>query len=92
MISLMQDEYFGKAIGIRSPRAKLQLILVDVFFIILNSADLALAFNVLYDSEAGCLSDANAYDVLPWPSNADIRPRTGRLCVNYNNRWRVFYL
>jgi len=29
----------------------------------LNSADLALAFNVLYDSEAGCLMDSDANDV-----------------------------
>ena len=31
--------------------------LLDLVFIILNSADVALAFNVLYDSEAGCLTD-----------------------------------
>ena len=59
----MKDEYFGKAIGIRSPRNKLLLVLLDLFFIILNAADLALAFNVLYDSEAGCLTDTNTYDV-----------------------------
>jgi hypothetical protein len=58
-----QDEYFGRAIGIRSATAKLRLVLLDLVFIILNSADLALAFNVLYDSEAGCLKDNNSDDV-----------------------------
>jgi hypothetical protein len=36
---------------------KLRIVMLDMFFIILNSADLALAFYVLYDSEAGCLVD-----------------------------------
>jgi hypothetical protein len=40
-------------------------VMLDLVFIILNSADLALAFNVLYDSEAGCLTDSNVHDVLP---------------------------
>jgi len=37
-------------------------VLLDLLFIVLNSADLALAFNVLYDSEAGCLADSNSHD------------------------------
>jgi hypothetical protein len=52
--------------------------MLDLFFIMLNSADLALAFNVLYDSEAGCLTDANNRDVLPFvlKENTDISPLT----------------
>jgi len=38
---------------------------LDLLFIILNSADVALAFNVLYDSAAGCLNDNNSDDVSP---------------------------
>ena len=41
----------------------MRLILLDLLFIILNAADLALAFNVLYDNQAGCLSDTNSGDV-----------------------------
>jgi hypothetical protein len=55
-------------VGIRSPKHKLKIILLDLLFIMLNSADLALAFNVLYDSEAGCLTDAEGTDVFPAPS------------------------
>jgi hypothetical protein len=55
-------------VGIRSPKHKLKIILLDLLFIMLNSADLALAFNVLYDSEAGCLTDAEMTDVSPTAS------------------------
>lgn len=50
--------------------------MLDLLFIILNAADLALAFNVLYDNAAGCLTDSNSDDV-PLPqslfSGADVR-------------------
>lgn len=46
----------------------MRLILLDLLFIVLNAADLALAFNVLYDNAAGCLTDNNSDDV-PLPQS-----------------------
>ena len=38
------DEYSGKPLGLRSARAKMRLIFLDLFFIVFNSANLSLAF------------------------------------------------
>ncbi|KAL8920207.1 MAG: hypothetical protein Q9208_006372 [Pyrenodesmia sp. 3 TL-2023] len=38
------DEYSGKPLGLRSARAKMRLILLDLFFIVFDSANLSLAF------------------------------------------------
>ncbi|GME85678.1 unnamed protein product [Ambrosiozyma monospora] len=48
------DEFSGQPIGLRDPYAKIRLMLLDLFFIIFSSANLALAFNTLYDSRWVC--------------------------------------
>lgn len=48
------DEYTGKPLGLRSPKAKIRLVLLDLFFIIFESANLALAFGALTDSDGAC--------------------------------------
>ncbi len=48
------DEYTGKPLGLRSPKAKIRLVLLDLFFIIFESANLALAFAALTDSDGSC--------------------------------------
>ena len=39
------DEFFSKPIGLRRPRSKLRLLLLDLIFIIFDSANLSLAFD-----------------------------------------------
>ena len=47
------DEYTGKPLGLRSPKTKIRLVLLDVFFIIFESANLSLAFAALTDRNTG---------------------------------------
>lgn len=57
------DEYTGKPLGLRSPKAKIRLVLLDLFFIIFESANLALAFGALTHSDGSCqVSDGSPYD------------------------------
>lgn len=55
------DEYTGKPLGLRSPRAKMRLVLLDLFFIIFESANLALAFASLTDDSGACEVIDNGY-------------------------------
>ncbi|TVY34076.1 Regulator of phospholipase D [Lachnellula occidentalis] len=48
------DEYTGKPLGLRSPKAKIRLVLLDLWFIIFESANLALAFSALTDDAGSC--------------------------------------
>ena len=45
------DEYSGKPLGLRSARAKLRLIFLDLFFIVFESANLSLAFVATRNNE-----------------------------------------
>jgi len=56
------DEYTGKPLGLRSPKAKIRLVLLDLFFIIFESANLALAFGALTDNSGSCRSADNGYN------------------------------
>jgi hypothetical protein len=53
------DEYTGKPLGLRSPKAKIRLVLLDLFFIIFESANLALAFAALTDDNGSCKKGTN---------------------------------
>lgn len=48
------DEYSSKPLGLRPPKAKMRLILLDLFFIVFNSANLSLAFDALTDPRGPC--------------------------------------
>ncbi|PBP24749.1 hypothetical protein BUE80_DR004306 [Diplocarpon rosae] len=54
------DEYTGKPLGLRSPKAKIRLVLLDLVFIIFESANLALAFGALIDSDGACMTGPNS--------------------------------
>lgn len=54
IIYIAQDEFTGKPLGLRNPLGKLRLILLDLLFIIFSSANLALAFNTLFDKRWVC--------------------------------------
>ncbi|RMD41801.1 hypothetical protein DV735_g3298, partial [Chaetothyriales sp. CBS 134920] len=48
------DEYFSKPLGLRPARQKARLILLDTFFIVFQSANLALSFSALTLDEGSC--------------------------------------
>jgi len=56
------DEYTGKPLGLRSPKAKIRLVLLDLFFIIFESANLSLAFEALTDDNGSCKSAYNGFN------------------------------
>lgn len=49
LIYIGYDEYSGKPLGLRSARAKMRLLFLDLFFIVFDSANLSLAFEALED-------------------------------------------
>ncbi|KAI9894117.1 MAG: hypothetical protein M1814_004888 [Vezdaea aestivalis] len=48
------DEYSSKPLGLRSPKAKMRLIFLDLFFIVFSSANLSLAFDTINDAYEAC--------------------------------------
>ncbi|RFU35707.1 hypothetical protein B7463_g675, partial [Scytalidium lignicola] len=58
------DEYTGKPLGLRSPKAKIRLVLLDLFFIIFESSNLALAFAALTDNNGSCTVSTNGYNLV----------------------------
>lgn len=49
IIYIAYDEFTGRPLGLRDARAKVRLIMLDMLFIILSSANLSLAFNTVND-------------------------------------------
>lgn len=56
------DEYTGKPLGLRSPKAKMRLVLLDLIFIVFESANLALALAYLVDANGACGVGENGND------------------------------
>jgi hypothetical protein len=56
------DEYTGKPLGLRSPKVKIRLVLLDLWFIIFESANLALAFGALTDNNGSCREGNNGFN------------------------------
>ena len=54
LIYITYDEYTGKPLGLRSAKAKMRLIFLDMFFIVFDSANLSLAFQSVSDVEVSC--------------------------------------
>lgn len=57
LIYITYDEYSGKPIGLRSPTAKMRLVMLDLLFIVFGSANLSLAFDTLLDVRWSCTSE-----------------------------------
>ncbi|MCJ1404291.1 hypothetical protein MMC11_007516 [Xylographa trunciseda] len=51
IVYITRDEYTGKPLGLRSAKAKLRLIFLDIFFIVFDSANLSLAFEAITDAK-----------------------------------------
>jgi hypothetical protein len=64
IVYIIWDEYTAKPLGLRSPKAKIRLVLLDLFFIIFESANLALAFAALTDDNGACKIEVNGYDFI----------------------------
>ncbi|KAI5792237.1 hypothetical protein FPQ18DRAFT_259464, partial [Pyronema domesticum] len=56
LIYITYDEISGKPLGLRSPNAKIRLIMFDLVFIVFDSANLSLAFDTLFDVRWSCRS------------------------------------
>lgn len=54
LVYVTYDEYTSRPLGLRSPRSKMRLIFLDVFFIIFDSVNLGLAFDALTDVQDSC--------------------------------------
>lgn len=54
ILIITYDEYFSKPLGLRPPAAKLRLVLLDLAFIIFESANLALAFESMTGVDGSC--------------------------------------
>jgi len=54
ILGVTWDEYTGKPLGLRPAGEKLRIVLLDLFFIVFQSANLALAFLALSESSQGC--------------------------------------
>ena len=72
LIYITVDEYTSKPLGLRSPSAKARLILLDLFFIVFDSANLSLAFDSLSEVTGSC-TEANI--------NSKLDPRNNSICV-----------
>lgn len=53
-VYITYDEYTGKPLGLRSAKAKLRLIFMDLFFIVFSAANLSLAFEAQEDVSDSC--------------------------------------
>ncbi|PWY94852.1 hypothetical protein BO94DRAFT_286254 [Aspergillus sclerotioniger CBS 115572] len=65
LIYITFDEYTSKPLGLRSPSAKARLILLDIFFIVFDSANLSLAFESLSTVRGACTMAEVNQEVAP---------------------------
>lgn len=76
VVYIAYDEYLGKPMGLRNPLGKMKLVMFDMLFIICLSANMSLAYYLLYDDEWVCktdrTSDSKAYGIF--------YPTVGFLC------------
>lgn len=71
LVYITFDEYSSKPLGLRSPSAKARLILLDLFFIVFDSANLSLAFASLSEVTGSC-TESNV--------NFKLDPRNDGVC------------
>lgn len=54
LLYISYDEFTSQPLGLRDPKAKIRLVLIDLLFIIFSSANVSLSFVSQYDSEWVC--------------------------------------
>lgn len=58
ILYITYDEYTGKPLGLRSARAKIRLLFLDLVFIVFDSANLSLAFEgLIRDDDGACANN-----------------------------------
>ncbi|KAI9923822.1 hypothetical protein ASPWEDRAFT_498638 [Aspergillus wentii DTO 134E9] len=71
LVYITFDEYTSKPLGLRSASAKARLILLDIIFIVFDSANLSLAFESLSTVQGSCtLAEVNQ----------EITPKNDKIC------------
>ena len=60
ILYITYDEYTGKPLGLRSAKAKMRLIFLDLFFIVFDSANLSLAFDALSQEDPASERDTGS--------------------------------
>ncbi|KAL9631124.1 MAG: hypothetical protein Q9164_006063 [Protoblastenia rupestris] len=58
LLYITYDEYSGKPLGLRSAKAKMRLIFLDLFFIVFDSANLSLAFDAVRNTDCSKIKDS----------------------------------
>ncbi|KAG2415245.1 hypothetical protein HFD88_006436 [Aspergillus terreus] len=71
LVYITWDEYTSKPLGLRSPSAKARLVLLDIFFIVFDSANLSLAFESLSTVSGACTVGE---------INQEIAPKNDAIC------------
>ena len=72
ILYITYDEYTAKPLGLRSAKAKMRLIFLDLFFIVFDSANMSLAFETATNLQGPC-QDSNV--------NGVVNLRDGRICA-----------
>lgn len=67
LVYITYDEFTSQPLGLRNPREKIKLILLDLVFIIFSSANLSLSFQSIYDSRWVCAANLYPGDLLSNP-------------------------
>lgn len=75
LVYITFDEYTSKPLGLRSPSAKARLILLDLFFIVFDSANLSLAFASLSDVTGSCTEAEVNQELYPPNNNICVRQK-----------------
>ncbi|MCJ1430371.1 hypothetical protein MMC29_008289 [Sticta canariensis] len=75
ILYITYDEYTGKPLGLRSARAKMRLIFLDLFFIVFDSANLSLAFEAVSDSNSNCENSTTPGNTTLFQQDAKDFPR-----------------
>ena len=73
LLLITYDEYSSKPLGLRSPSLKMRLILLDLFFVVFNAANLSLAFDALTDTRWSCRSTLDPPSTVAGASGLDDR-------------------
>ena len=71
LLLITYDEYSSKPLGLRSPSLKMRLILLDLFFVVFNAANLGLAFDALTDTRWSCRPTSDPPSTLARSSGPD---------------------
>ncbi|PKY08852.1 hypothetical protein P168DRAFT_286926 [Aspergillus campestris IBT 28561] len=71
LVYITWDEYTAKPLGLRPPSAKARLILLDIFFIVFDSANLSLAFEALSTARGACTNTE---------VNRELAPKNDAIC------------